>query len=260
MTGNHFDRIAEYYDTLHDDVDYVAECRLLDRVFSRFLPRRPVSVLDFGCGTGNHALALARMGYGVTGIDASAGMVRVARKKARGRANIAFLRRDMRHVDLRRRFDAAICMDGAFTHLLTERDLLAHLRTVRRHLTLDGAYVFEFAQPLETETEGQGWIHHEAPPRIIWLYDLAFDPRRLLLTSRNRFFAFEGDRLRRTFVDANSTRLTPVPLLDRLLVRAGMRLGGVFSTDEGSRLRPLREDDPLPMAVATPAPEGARGS
>ena len=250
MTGNHFDRIAEYYDVLHDDVDYVAECRILERVFLRFLRRDPSSILDLGCGTGNHAQVLAQRGYKVTGIDASAGMVRVARGKARGQPNLVFRRADMRRFDLARKFDAAICMDGAFTHLLTERDLLAHLRTVRRHLAGDGAYVFEFAQPLEVETEGPGWIYHEHPGRIIWLYDLAFDPRRLLLTSRNRFFAFEGDRLRRTFVDANSTRLLPVTLIRRLLASAGMRLAGVFSTGEGAGLRSIRKDDPLPMAVA----------
>src|SRR3989441_9005538 len=156
----------------------------------------------------------------------------------------------MRRFDLGRTFDAAICMDGAYTHLLTERDLLAHLRTVRRHLSPDGVYVFEFAQPLKTETEGPGWIYHEAPARIIWLYDLAFDRRRHLLTAKNRFFAFDGDRIRRTFVNRNSTRVVSVPVLGRLLASAGMRLVRVCSTDDGAGLRPLRRDDPLPMAVA----------
>jgi len=253
MTGNHFDQISEFYDVLHDDVDYAAECALLEDVFLRYLHRRPASVLDLGCGTGNHARILATLGHRVTGIDSSAGMLRVARRKARGVPDLGFVRADMRRFDLRRTFDAAVCMDGAFTHLLTERDLLSHLRAVRRHLAPDGVYVFEFAQPLTRETEGPGWIDHDGSPRIVWLYDLAFDRRRHLLTAKNRFFAFDADRLRGTFVDTNSTRLVSVPLLRRLLPRAGMRLVGVFSTDEGSGLRLLRRDDPLPMAIAKPA-------
>lgn len=51
MTSNLFDQIAEYYDVLHDDVDYPRECNLLETVFSRFLPRPPTSILDLGCGT-----------------------------------------------------------------------------------------------------------------------------------------------------------------------------------------------------------------
>ncbi len=252
MTRELFDRIADYYDLLHEDVDYAAECRLLERVFARFLPRPAASVLDLGCGTGSHALLLAGRGHQVMGIDASPGMLRVARAKARGRRNPAFRRADMRSFDLGRTFDAAICMDGAFTHLLTDRDLLTHLRTVRRALAPDGVYAFEFAQSLRQETVGPGWIHRAGDPEIVWLYDLAVDRRRHLVTGENTFFAFEGGRLRRTFVNTYSTRLLTVPVLRTLVTKAGMRLRAVYSTDEGSGLHRLRRDDPLPLAVASP--------
>jgi ubiquinone/menaquinone biosynthesis C-methylase UbiE len=250
VARNLFDEIAEFYDALHEDVDYAAECALLEKTFSRFLHRQPDALLDLGCGTGSHALVLAKRGFHVTGIDASSGMLREARAKARGRPNPAFVRADMRRFDLGRAFDAALCMDGAYTHLLTERDLLSHLRAVRRHLRPDGVYVFEFAQALKEETEGPGWIDREGPVRILWLYDIAFDRRRHRLTAKNRFFAFEGDRLRRSFANTYATRVTSVPALRRLLARAGMRLAGAYSTDDGTGLRRLRRDDPLPLAVA----------
>jgi len=248
-----FDQIADYYDLLQEDVDYTAECMLLEKVFSRFLHRHPTALLDLGCGTGNHALIFSKRGHRVTGIDSSAGMLRVARAKSRGRPNPAFVRRDMRRFDLGRTFDAAISMDGAYTHLLTERDIVSHLRAVRRHLSPDGVYVFEFAQAVKVETEGPGWIYREAPVRILWLYDLAFDRRRHLLTAKNRFFAFDGDRVRRTFVNTYATRVTSVRTLRTLLARAGMRLVGVYTTSDGTELRTLRRDDPLPLAIARPA-------
>src|SRR3990172_3996361 len=221
MTGNLFDRIPEDYEVLHEDVYYAAECTLLEKVISGFLHRQPASLLDLGCGSGSHALGLAKRGFLVTGIDASAGMLRVARAKARGRRNPAFVRADMRRFDLGRTFDAIVCMDGAYTHLLTERDLLAHLRRVRRHLSPDGVYAFEFAQALKGEKGGPGWIFHEGTSRIVWLYDVTFDRRRHRLTAESRFFAFDGDRVRRTFVDTYSTRVTSVAALRRLLPPAG---------------------------------------
>ena len=250
MAVNVFDRIAEYYDILHEDVDYAAECTFLEKVVAGVLRRQPDTVLDLGCGTGNHALILAERGFRVTGIDSSAGMLRVARAKARSPRNPAFVRADIRRFDLGRTFDAIICMDGAYTHLLTQRDLLAHLRAVRRHLSPGGVYVFEFAQALKTETEGPGWIYHEGPPRIVWLYELAFDRRRRLVTAKDRFFAFDGDRVRRRFVTTFATRVTSVPALRKSIGRAGMRLVRVGSTDGGPGLRRLRRDDPLPMAIA----------
>jgi SAM-dependent methyltransferase len=43
---------------------------------------RPGPVADLGCGPGAHGLALARRGYDVVGVDASARMVQVARTRA----------------------------------------------------------------------------------------------------------------------------------------------------------------------------------
>ena len=41
-----------------------------------------VRILDVGCGTGRHAIELARRGYQVTGIDLSANQLAHAREKA----------------------------------------------------------------------------------------------------------------------------------------------------------------------------------
>ena len=43
---------------------------------------RAKRILDIGCGTGRHAIELARRGYRVTGFDLSEGQLELARKKA----------------------------------------------------------------------------------------------------------------------------------------------------------------------------------
>ena len=43
---------------------------------------RPRAAADLGCGPGAHALALARRGYDVVGVDGSPRMVQVARTRA----------------------------------------------------------------------------------------------------------------------------------------------------------------------------------
>jgi SAM-dependent methyltransferase len=51
----------------------------------------PGPVADLGCGPGAHALALARRGYDVTGVDGSPRMVQVARARAaRDKAGVTF--------------------------------------------------------------------------------------------------------------------------------------------------------------------------
>jgi len=83
-------------------------------------------VLDVGCGPGRHALALARRGMRVHGIDISTAFIDVANASAQreGLGEAAtFERADARTVNLPPVFDAAICLcQGAFGLM----DHLAH--------------------------------------------------------------------------------------------------------------------------------------
>ena len=54
--------------------------RTADQLAKVVAPPGPVA--DLGCGPGAHAIALARRGYEVTGVDGSPRMVEVARRRA----------------------------------------------------------------------------------------------------------------------------------------------------------------------------------
>lgn len=77
-----------------------------------------MEVLDVGCGPGRHAVALARRGVRVTGVDISERFVEVAEELAEreGVADLVELHRaDARELQLPARYDAAISLcQGAF--------------------------------------------------------------------------------------------------------------------------------------------------
>jgi SAM-dependent methyltransferase len=63
--------------------------RTADELANVVAPPGPVA--DLGCGPGAHALALARRGYDVAGVDGSPRMVQAARRRAaRQRADATF--------------------------------------------------------------------------------------------------------------------------------------------------------------------------
>ena len=80
-------------------------------------------VLDAACGTGHHALALARRGYEVVGTDLSEAMVQRARwNAAAAGADVAFEVAGLGSLaELGRTFDAVICLGNSLPHLLTEQ-------------------------------------------------------------------------------------------------------------------------------------------
>lgn len=73
------------------------------------------SLLDLYCGYGRHAVALGRMGYQVTGVDASEPFLEIARRKAlEEHVPVNFQHCDMRDLAFHDRFDAVINMFAAF--------------------------------------------------------------------------------------------------------------------------------------------------
>lgn len=93
-------------------------------------------ILDVGCGTGRHAVELARRGYQVTGVDISAGMLAEAEKAAReADVEVEWIRADATQFTSDKLFDAAICLcEGAFSLLGGEDDPIEHDLAILRHI------------------------------------------------------------------------------------------------------------------------------
>ena len=130
------------YDALYAEKDYAAECDLLEEVWRRFARGEVKTLLDIGCGTGNHALLLAQRGYKVSGVDRSPNMLSQARAKAGG--NCDFFEGDARDFDLNAQFDAAIMMFAVLGYQLENDDVMRALKNARRHVKTGGIFCADF--------------------------------------------------------------------------------------------------------------------
>jgi SAM-dependent methyltransferase len=138
---------AEQYDRLYAAKDYQQECALVESAFAKYAGSRPRTLLDVGCGTGGHAIELARRGFRVTGVDLSAHMLKQAGAKAAGLAADArprWLQGDARDFDAQGTFDAAIMMFAVIGYLTGNQDVLQGLRNIRRHLPSGALFVCDF--------------------------------------------------------------------------------------------------------------------
>lgn len=124
-------------------------------------PRRRPRALDLGAGAGAEALALARLGYDVVAVDASAKLV----AEMRGHVSGAGLARsiDVVQADLvafleARRggvgpADLAICLGDTLTHLDSPATVQAMFRAVRARIAAGGRLVISY-RDLSNELRG----------------------------------------------------------------------------------------------------------
>ena len=145
-----FDEYARYYDLLYKDKDYAGEAAFVLDCLTR-AGCAPRTLLDLGCGTGRHALALANRGLTVTGVDMSQTMLDMG---ARLFAHTAPLPEgtplpdlhlgDARSARLGRRFDAVISLFHVLSYQNSEQDAVDFFRTAREHLSPGGFFLCDF--------------------------------------------------------------------------------------------------------------------
>jgi SAM-dependent methyltransferase len=117
-----------------------SECDLM----SRLLELQPgARVLDVPCGTGRHAVELARRGFQLTGVDFNPDFVDLARAAGRNSgASPTFVVSDMREFTTPSSFDAAFCYFGSFGYFLDDGDA-RYLRAIARALRPGGRFLID---------------------------------------------------------------------------------------------------------------------
>ncbi|MBC8276102.1 MAG: methyltransferase domain-containing protein [Chloroflexi bacterium] len=101
-------------------------------------------ILDVGCGTGRHAIELAKRGYQVTGIDLSEDQLKRAKEKAESEGvEVTFLQGDARDFSFDEPFDVVIMMcEGAFPLMETDEMNFRILQNAERSLKESGKFIF----------------------------------------------------------------------------------------------------------------------
>ena len=125
--------------------------------------KRGSRVLDIPCGTGRHALLLARRGALVLGLDASPEYLRAARAAARSLPNVRFVKGDMRRVHLAGEFDAAINLWTSFGYFDRPSDDLKVLKGVARALKPGGLFLIDLVDyaAIRRRNRTKNWVDRE---------------------------------------------------------------------------------------------------
>ncbi|MBT8142024.1 MAG: class I SAM-dependent methyltransferase [Gammaproteobacteria bacterium] len=120
-------------------------------------------VLDVGCGAGEPITGyLLKQGFDITGLDASPGMLEIARMRF---PNASWVEMDMRDMQFDTKFDGIISWDGSFH--LTQAEQRQLLLQFARHLHPNGALLMTIGHEAGEVTgtvEGDAVYHASMAP------------------------------------------------------------------------------------------------
>ena len=160
----------------------------VDFIEAEIAADKNVRILDIGCGTGRHAIELARRGYEVTGVDLSANQLVRAREKAiAAGVQPVFEQRDARTPHHMATFDLAIMFcEGGFSLMETDAMNFAILENAVRALRPGGKFMFTCLNGLFPLARSVKDFVNAAPSGVHTL-DTAFDLTTLRMRSQVDF-------------------------------------------------------------------------
>jgi SAM-dependent methyltransferase len=131
---------ARLYDCVYAAKDYSTEVDNLVRVLRANGITDGARLLDYGCGTGRHAIELASRGYIVTGVDISPAMIAIARERCGVKVDILSV---VELPESESTFDAVVSMFDVFSYMTEIAPAISFLDNLRRHCKPEGVVIFD---------------------------------------------------------------------------------------------------------------------
>ena len=190
-------------------------------------------VIDIGCGHGRHALALARCGADVVGLDFSVALLNRARRLAAElQTQVRWVRGDMRRLPFRSECVSAAILIDAFGFFDSEADHEAVLREAARVLTTGGRLVLKVVNGVPILGAFRETNREERDGVVISISStLTMDPPRMTQRISVSGPGGGGEYERRQ-------RLYRAEELGTALEHAGLTIVGIFASPDGATFEP----------------------
>jgi ubiquinone/menaquinone biosynthesis C-methylase UbiE len=207
------------YHTLWADWYLPAALPALERLFFSRVPAG-AHVLDVCCGSGHVTKELVRRSYRVTGVDASAGLIALAKREM---PEVDWRVQDARHLHLESRYAAALSTFDSLNHVLKVEELQQIFEGVRGALQSGGLFAFDMNLDEAYRTDMRRWTV-DVNDTTVSLVRGSYDPAsRRACTELIWFVRNETDDLWRQYRSAVEQRSYTQTEILSALEKAGFR-------------------------------------
>mgnify|MGYP001093532569 CR=1 FL=1 len=232
--------LPEYYDIAFS-WDITREIENLQRCFQKHGASPVRRLLEPACGTGRFLVAFALRGYKLVGYDNNPGMIEYAWRRVAEQGledSVEVFVGDMRTAGVGRAFDAAFNPINSLGYLLSDGDVLAHLRNTGNALRKGGVYIVQLNCASEMLGSHRGaWVSERGGTRIRTSWRTVGEDHERKLSHQLCRMKISDHGRELMIQEKHTMRLWLFEDIRELVQRSGVfRLGGIY--DEKGRTIP----------------------
>jgi len=138
--NQNFNAYSSYYDLIYKDKDYVGESEYILNLLKTY-GNEVKNIVEFGSGTGKHAMLFCQNGFYVEGVEPSQEMLNIASNNTH--PNLSFKLNTIASYKSDNRYDAALSLFHVISYLNTNQELKEAFDNVNKHLKDGGLFVFD---------------------------------------------------------------------------------------------------------------------
>ncbi|MBQ6702103.1 MAG: class I SAM-dependent methyltransferase [Clostridia bacterium] len=230
MKYKQYEALAEFYDRLNPDVDYVSWAAFIKKIIEKYGRENTFLVLDLACGTGSMSVELSKLGFDVIGVDLSAEMLMEAQQKAYGEGqHILFLNQNMCELDLYGTVDAAVCCLDSLNYLTDEKDIKKTLSLVNNFMNDGGLFIFDVNTPHKFRKIYGNNAYIIEDEGVLCAWQNTFDEKEGICDFDLSFFVEKRNGSYDRFDESQREKMYTDETLRRLLDETSFEVIGVYS-------------------------------
>lgn len=223
-----YETFASVYDAIMDETLYDL---WLD--FSlRHFPKGKKKVLELACGTGILSVMLAQKGFEVTGLDLSADMIALAKKRAQGVAQLDFVEGNMLDLSQVGHYDMVTCYSDSLCYMEDEVDVGQVFEQVYAQLNKGGRFLFDVHSIYQTDQVFPGYSYHENAEDFAFVWDTYADEPPHSVVHELTFFVKEADGRFQRYDEVHEERTYELLTYEILLEQAGFKNVQIYADFE----------------------------
>ena len=209
--------------------DLSREIAFFKGVFETHVPFKVTRLLEPACGSGRFLRVLPEHGFRVTGYDVNPAMVEYAERSVSDAGcleDARILLADMVSSEIPGEFDAAYNSINSFRYLLSDANVIAHLKATGSSLRENGVYIVHLNLAQDGELPGIGdpgdpWTMERDGIRVETSWEIITEDRKTKLSHEICSFEVEQDDRLEHLEEHHTLRMWLFNDLESLVERSG---------------------------------------